>query len=103
MANGDIGSWPDFREAVSFRYGRNQEDPKEEDREKMEHILCDYTKPFDKFVEQFQELKAMADIQDEDCVVHYFLKILPEELGDTIKFYLKMYHPDSSVRLLWIS
>ncbi|CAO3622621.1 unnamed protein product [Mucor fragilis] len=96
LADGDFGSWSDFREAVSNKYGRNQADLKEEAREKMERILYDHTKPLDKFIEQFQELKAMADVQDEDCVVRYFLKALPEELADTTKFYLKMNHPDKS-------
>ncbi|CEP10249.1 hypothetical protein [Parasitella parasitica] len=40
------------------------------------------------FIEDFLELKNAAEIRDEDCLVRYLFKALPEELAQATKFYI---------------
>lgn len=81
-------SWSDFRSEAIKKYGRNQADVKEEAREKLEKIIYKKNKSFDQFIEQFQELKNQAEIRDEDCLVRYLFKALPQELAQATKFYI---------------
>ncbi|KAG1083975.1 hypothetical protein G6F42_021986 [Rhizopus arrhizus] len=69
-------------------YGRNQADIKEEAREKLEHLLYGKANSFELFIENFQELKAQAEITDEDdCLVRYLFRALPQALDQATKFY----------------
>lgn len=89
MAIGNFTSWRNFRIAVPNKYGRNQADIKEEAREKLEHLLYDdKANSFELFIENFQELKAQAEITDEDCLVRYLFKDLPRELAQATKCYV---------------
>ncbi|CAO0796801.1 unnamed protein product [Mucor circinelloides] len=88
MTVGNFTSWTNFRIAVSNKYGRNQAGIKEEAREKLEHLLYDKANSFELFIENFQELKVQAEITDEDCLVRYLFKALPQELAQATKFYL---------------
>ncbi|EPB92027.1 hypothetical protein HMPREF1544_01090 [Mucor circinelloides 1006PhL] len=88
MTVGNFTLWTTFRIAVSNKYGRNQADIKEEAREKLARLLYDKANSFELFIENFQELKAQAEITDEDCLVRYLFKALPQELAQATKFYL---------------
>ncbi|CEP07415.1 hypothetical protein, partial, partial [Parasitella parasitica] len=81
-------SWSDFKAKVLTKYGRNQADMKDKAREKLEQMLYKTHTPIDKFIDEFQELKNLAEIQDEDCLVRYLFKALPEELVQATKFYI---------------
>lgn len=73
---------------MSNKYGRNQADIKEEAREKLEHLLYGKANSFELFIENFQELKAQAEITDEDdCLVRYLFRALPQALAQATKFY----------------
>lgn len=81
-------TWVDFKKEVLKKYGRSQADVKEEAREKLENMLYDKRESFNKFIEEFQELKVVAEIKDEDCLVRYLFKSLPDELEEVTKFYI---------------
>ena len=81
-------TWADFKKEVLKKYGRSQADVKEEAREKLENMLYNKKESFDKFIEEFQELKVVAEIKDEDCLVRYLFKSLPDELEEVTKFYI---------------
>lgn len=43
-------------------------------------MLYDKKESYDKFIEEFQGMKVVAEIKDEDCLVKYLFKSLPDEL-----------------------
>ena len=90
MESKQFTTWSDFKVAITNKYGRNQADVKEEAREKLERIHYKKTESFDDFIEEFQELKVVADIRDEDCLIRYLFKALPEELVKATRFYLNL-------------
>lgn len=59
---------------------------KDEAREKLESLLYDKNGSFTKFIKKFQKLRFQADIQDEDCLVRYLIKSLPNDLANHTKF-----------------
>jgi hypothetical protein len=88
VANGQFASWTEFRTRASNKYGKSQGNIKEEAREKLEHLLYDKNNSFESFIEHFQELKGQAEVTDEDCLIRYLFKALPQELTRATKFYL---------------
>ncbi|GAN11883.1 hypothetical protein MAM1_1192d11505, partial [Mucor ambiguus] len=85
---GEVSTWEEFKKLLIQKYGRRQADIKEEAREKLEHLNFRENKDFGKFIEEFQELQAAADIKDEDCLVRYLFKALPEDLAKSTRFYI---------------
>ncbi|KAL9537851.1 hypothetical protein PS6_011684 [Mucor atramentarius] len=63
-------------------------DMRDEAREQLERLLYQPGEAFNAFMNKFQQLRGQAEIQDEDCVVRYLIKALPEELANHTKFYL---------------
>jgi hypothetical protein len=78
MESKQFTTWSDFKAAITNKYGRKQADVKEEARKKLERIHYKKTEFFDDFIEESQELKVVAEIRDEDCLVRYLFKALPE-------------------------
>lgn len=84
----DIATWSQFKDLLIQKYSRRQADIKEEARENLEHLSFREAQNFNKFIEEFQELQVAADIKDEDCLVWYLFKALPEDLANSTKFYI---------------
>ena len=102
MESKEFTSWSDFKIAIVSKYGRNQADIKEEAREKLEKIIYKKIDSFEGFMEEFQELKVAADIKDEDCLIRYLFKALPEELVKATKFYLNLNTDKQEVNIDFI-
>ncbi|KAL9536748.1 hypothetical protein PS6_011822, partial [Mucor atramentarius] len=81
-------TWSEFRNAVINKYGKSIVDMRDEAREQLEKLEYQQGQSFNQFVDRFQQLRNQADIQDEDCVVRYLIKSLPEELANYTKFSL---------------
>ncbi|CEP14807.1 hypothetical protein [Parasitella parasitica] len=80
-------TWSRFRTALVNKYGKSIIDTKDEAREQLEKLLYLQTDDLSKFLDKFQTLRLQADIQDEDCIIRYFLKALFEELANYIKYH----------------
>ncbi|KAK4517143.1 glutamate--cysteine ligase [Mucor velutinosus] len=81
-------TWSEFRTAVINKYGRSSIDMRDEAREQLERLVYQQGEAFNQFVDKFQQLRNQAEIQDEDCIVRYLIKALPEELANYTKFSL---------------
>ncbi|KAK4513875.1 Cation_ATPase_N domain-containing protein [Mucor velutinosus] len=81
-------TWSEFRTAVINKYGRSSIDMRDAAREQLERLVYQQGEAFNQFVDKFQQLRNQAEIQDEDCIVRYLIKALPEELANYTKYSL---------------
>ncbi|OAD02921.1 hypothetical protein MUCCIDRAFT_109772 [Mucor lusitanicus CBS 277.49] len=83
-------TWSEFCAAVTEKYGKSMVDMRDEAREELEHLEYQQGQSLTQFMDRFQQLRSRAEIQDENCIVRYLIKSLPEELASYTKFSLNI-------------